>query len=45
MQTALRLIEFVTEFIEKPENFISMTFEQRCEIEIEMDAILSSFGQ
>ncbi len=38
------LAEFVTEFIEKPENFISMTLEKRREIENEMDAILSSFG-
>jgi hypothetical protein len=39
------LAEFVTEFIDKPENFISMTFEKRHKIENEMDAILSSFGQ
>jgi hypothetical protein len=39
------LAEFVNEFIEKPENFISMTFEQRRDIEIQMDAILSSFGR
>ena len=38
------LAEFVTEFIEKPENFISMPFEKRREIENQMDAILSSFG-
>jgi hypothetical protein len=39
------LAAFVTEFIEKPENFISMTSEQRREIENEMDAVLSSFGR
>ena len=37
------LAEFVTEFIEKPETFFSMPFEKRCEIENQMDAILSSF--
>jgi hypothetical protein len=40
-----KLAEFVTEFIEKPETFLSMSFEKRCEIENQMDAILSSFGQ
>jgi len=39
------LAEFVTEFVEKPGNFISMSFERRCEIEIQMDAFLSSFGK
>ena len=39
------LAEFVTEFIERPETFFSMSFERRCEIENQMDAILSSFGQ
>jgi hypothetical protein len=39
------LAEFVIEFIEKPETFLSMSFEKRCEIENQMDAILSSFGQ
>jgi hypothetical protein len=39
------LAEFVTEFVEKPDNFISMPFERRCEIEIQMDAILFSFGK
>ncbi len=39
------LAEFVTEFIEKPEMFFSMSFEKRCEIENQMDAILSSFRQ
>jgi hypothetical protein len=39
------LAEFVTEFIEMPENFSSLTFERRREFENQMDAILSSFGQ
>jgi hypothetical protein len=39
------LAEFVTEFVEKPDIFYSMPFERRREIENEMDAILSSFGQ
>jgi hypothetical protein len=39
------LAEFVTEFIERPETFFSMSFERRCEIENQMDAILSSFRQ
>ena len=39
------LAEFVTEFIEIPENFSSLTFERRREFENQMDAILSSFGQ
>jgi superfamily I DNA and RNA helicase len=37
------LAEFVTEFIENPENFFSMPFERRREIENQIDAILSSF--
>lgn len=37
------LIEFVMEFIEKPEILFSMSFERRCELENQMDAILSSF--
>ena len=37
------LAEFVTEFIERPEIFFSMPFEKRCEIENQMDAVLSSF--
>jgi hypothetical protein len=41
----LELAEFVTEFVEKPDIFYSMPFERRREIENEMDAILSSFGQ
>jgi hypothetical protein len=39
------LAEFVTEFVEKPDIFISMPFERRCEIELQMDAILSSVGK
>jgi hypothetical protein len=39
------LAEFVTEFMEKPETFFSIPFERRREIENQMDAILSSFGQ
>jgi len=39
------LAEFVTEFIEKPEIFFSMSCERRCEIENQMDRILSSFRQ
>jgi hypothetical protein len=39
------LAEFVTEFIERPEILFSMSFEKRCEIENQMDAILSSFGR
>jgi hypothetical protein len=39
------LAEFVTEFVERPEMFFSMSFKRRCEIEKQMDAILSSFGQ
>jgi hypothetical protein len=39
------LAEFVSEFIEKPEMFFSMSFERRDEIENKMDAILSLFEQ
>jgi len=39
------LAEFVIEFIEKPEIFFSLSFERRCEIENQMDAVLSSFVQ
>jgi len=38
------LAEFVTEFIEKPEIFFSMSLERRHEIEKQMDTILSSVG-
>jgi hypothetical protein len=37
------LVEFVMEFIEKPEILFSMSSERRNEIENQMDAILSSF--
>ena len=37
------LIEFLMEFIEKPEILFSMSTERRNEIENQMDAILSSF--
>jgi hypothetical protein len=39
------LVEFVTEFVERPELFFSLPFERRREIENQMDAILSSFEQ
>jgi len=39
------LAMFVTEFVEKPEAFRSISFEKRREIENQMDAILSSFGR
>ena len=37
------LAEFVVEFVERPENFSSISFAKRREIENQMDAILSSF--
>jgi hypothetical protein len=37
------LVEFVTEFVERPEIFFSLPFERRREIEDQMDTILSSF--
>ncbi len=39
------LARFLVEFIESPEIFFSLSHEKRCEIENQMDAILSSFGQ
>lgn len=39
------LAEFVNNFIESPEIFFSMSLERRCEIEHQMDAVLSSFGR
>jgi hypothetical protein len=39
------LVEFVIDFMEKPEIYFSMSFERRREIENQMDAILSSFEQ
>jgi len=37
--------EFVIEFVAKPDNFYSMPFERRREIENQMDAIIASFNQ
>ena len=37
------IVEFVMEFIEKPEILFSMSSERRNEIENQMDVILSSF--
>jgi hypothetical protein len=39
------LVEFVTEFVERPEIFFSLPFERRREIEDQMDTILSSFEE
>jgi hypothetical protein len=39
------LAEFLTGFGEKPDNFYSMPFEKRREIENQMDAVLSMFGK
>ncbi|WP_373498746.1 hypothetical protein [Desulfococcus sp.] len=39
------LAEFVTEFVDKPDNFLSLPFEKRREIENQIDAILYSFGR
>lgn len=39
------LAEFVAKFVERPEIFFSMSFEKRCEIENQMDAVISSFEQ
>jgi hypothetical protein len=36
------LAEFLTEFAEKPDHFISMPFEKLRKMESQMDAILSS---
>ena len=38
------LAEFVNEFIESPEIFFSMSLESRCEIENQLDAVLSSIA-
>ncbi|MBN2033663.1 MAG: hypothetical protein JW836_10330 [Deltaproteobacteria bacterium] len=37
------LVEFVMEFIKNPDIFFAMSSERRCELENQMDAILSSF--
>ena len=39
------LAMYVTEFVENPEAFRSISFEKHREIENQMDAILSSFGR
>lgn len=39
------LAEFVTEFVEKPGAFMSISCERRREIENQMDVILSSFAK
>jgi hypothetical protein len=39
------LAEFVTDFVERPEKFISMPAEKRREIEDQMDAIIYSLGR
>jgi hypothetical protein len=39
------LAEFVTDFVEQPEAFMSISFEKRRQIENQMDAILSLFGK
>jgi hypothetical protein len=39
------LVEFVTEFVERPEIFFSLPFARRREIENQMDTILSSFEE
>jgi hypothetical protein len=39
------LVEFVTEFAERPEIFFSLPFERRREIENQMEKILSSFEE
>ena len=39
------LVEFVTEFVERPEIFFSLPFERCREIENQMDTILSSFEE
>jgi len=40
-----KLVEFVTEFVEKPAIFFSLPFERRREIENQMDTILTSFEE
>lgn len=42
---APELAEFVNEFIESPEIYFSMSLERRCEIENQLDAVLSSIGR
>ena len=35
------LVEFVTEFVENPEIFFSLSPEKQCEIEAQLDAVLA----
>ena len=35
------LAEFVTEFVEKPEIFFSLSAQRQCEIEAQLDAVLA----
>jgi hypothetical protein len=39
------LVEFVTEFVERPAIFFALPFERRREIEDQMETILSSFEE
>ena len=39
------LADFVTEFVEQPETYRSISLEERREIENQMDGIFSSFGK
>ena len=39
------LAEFLTEFTEKPEDFVSMPLDRYREIECRMDAVISSLGR
>jgi predicted flap endonuclease-1-like 5' DNA nuclease len=39
------LAAFVTEFVEKPDDLASISFKKLRDLENQMDAILSSFGQ
>ena len=39
------VVEFVTEFVERPQIFFSLPFERRREIKNQMDTILSSFEE
>lgn len=39
------LVEFVTDYVEQPEAFRSISFERRREIENQMDGIFSLFGK
>jgi hypothetical protein len=38
------LAEFVTEFVERPDIFFSLSPERQCEIEAQLDAVLALFG-